>query len=49
MCGCVDKVARNLQELRGTQPSRAHQRKLREALKDEQAQEVGKGRVGALL
>lgn len=41
--------ARNLQELRGTQPSRAHQRNLGEALKDEQAQEVGRVGVGALL
>ena len=43
-----DEEAGNLQ-LRGTQPSRAHQRNLGEALKDKQAQEVGRVGVGALL
>ena len=48
-CGCaVREGARDLQQLRGEmQPSWVHQRNLGEALKDEQAQQVG--RVGGFL
>lgn len=48
-CGCaVREGARDLQQLRGeTQPSWVHQRNLGKALKDEQAQQVG--RVGGFL